>query len=167
MRRPRFLVSWWPTLLLAILNGAGVLGCVLLLWQGSALPSMLATPPRRLAAPQGFADLDRPLPDLAILQDTALFHESRTFYVPPALPELQNRPDYRLSGTLVIPGQAAAALLTHNPTGARRKVREGDDLEGWTVDAIRVKALVLRHGEQQLEIRSAPPAVMNRMSGAP
>jgi hypothetical protein len=148
----------WPTLLLALANIVGVWACAMRLWHGSEVQSTLATAPVRIAAPDALQD---PIPntiDLTAVQSAALFYESRTFYVPPVNHQVQPPPDYKLSGTLVIPRQPTVAMLIQNRSGARIKVRAGDDLEGWTVESIQAQSVLLRHVGQQFEIQSAARA---------
>src|SRR5215471_13846360 len=148
----------WPTPLLLLVNIAGVVACVLQFVHGSQAHSIAATVADKIAAPTPLSDPTLNSIDLSGIQNAALFYEARGFYVPPVVPELQTRPDYRLSGTLLIPNQPAVAMLIQNQSGARLKIREGQELEGWTVFAIRPQGVTLRHGEQELEIRSVARA---------
>ena len=154
---PHWLANFprWPTLLFAIVNAAIASTIAARLWQGSQAHSILETAARPIAMPEPLRDLAPSAIDPTVIQSAALFYESRSFYVPPAAPVLQTRPDYRLSATLTIPGQPPFAMLVQNQSGAKIKVRVGDDLEGWTVDAIQARAVLLRHEQQQLEIRSS------------
>jgi type II secretory pathway component PulC len=143
----------WPTLALALLNGVGLWACLAQLWHDSAARALLSTAAQEIPRPTQSQDPARTRADFAIVQSAALFHGSRRFHAPPAVAEVQSRPDYRLSGTLILPNRPAVAMLIQNQTGARHKVRQGDELEGWTVESIRPRLVTLRHGQHQLEIR--------------
>jgi len=154
---PRRLASGFrgPTLLLVVVNTAAVWACGARLWHSSAAQIILATPPQRIAPPPALQDPIQRSIDLASVQSAALFYESRSFYTPPAIPEVQRPPDYRLAATWMPPNQPATALLVQNQSGTRIKVRPGGDIEGWTVESIAAQVVMLRHGEQQIEIRTA------------
>lgn len=99
--------------------------------------------------------------NFASIQDQPLFYSSRHSYVPPApsaAVPIPPKPDYRLVGTFVIPAKPTVALLS-NANGLARKVKAGDELDGWTVAAVDAYRVVLGYGQQSLEIsRAGQPA---------
>jgi hypothetical protein len=126
-------------------------------WQGTQVQILLSTaadPATVLLPPVFAADT---VTNWAPLQDRALFHASRRYYVPP--PSVSTlvappRPDYRLSGVMMFPGKLALALLLQNASGMTRKVKAGDELDGWRVQTVETGRLVLRYEQQTLEIVS-------------
>jgi hypothetical protein len=158
LRWPQLRRVTWQRLALTALNVAGVLICIAQLWAGSEAQHILAAAPLPIAPPAPLREPTQRAADLAAIRDAAVFHESRRFFLAPAVLPAQSRPDYRLSGVMVMPGGTRLALLIQNPSGARLKVREGDALEDWTVASIHAQTVVLSHGEQQLEVRAAPRA---------
>jgi hypothetical protein len=158
----------WPTVLLALGNIVSVWAGVTRLWQGSETQLILATAALQIATPNDLQDPIHTAIDLTAVQSAALFYESRSFYIPPVAPRIQAPPpDYKLSGTLVIPKQPTIAMLIQNRSGARIKVRAGEDLEGWTVESIQAQGVMLRHEDQQYEIRSAARAPAAGMQPMP
>lgn len=165
LRRPAILPGW-PTLLLVLVNVAVVSAGAMRLWQGSTARSILATPPQRTAPPVALREPTANFVDLSGIQSAALFHESRSFYIPPAIPAVRARPDYRLSATWRLPKQPTTAVLIQNQSGARIRVQPGAEVEGWTVESIDTQIVILRDGEQQIEIRTARTALGSGMQPA-
>lgn len=155
MRYLRTMFPGWPTLLLILLNAALLVAMATRLSQASPAQSILATTPQSVAAPTPWPEFVTASIDLSNVQDAALFHQSRSFYVPPAVPEVRTRPDYRLSATWRTPKQPPTAVLVQSQSGARTQVRPGADVEGWTVESIEPHVVILRHGEQRIEVRTA------------
>lgn len=125
------------------------------LWQGTEAPGLLATPARELAAPVVSLAEPQRAAALHVLGEQPLFHASRKIYVAPepnAAAAAPPPPAYRLAGTLAAPQRPTVALLTHTGTGEPLKVRAGEALEGWQVQAIERTRVVLSHGQEQLEI---------------
>jgi hypothetical protein len=153
-----------PTVLLVIVNALALWACGARLWHASTAAQMiLATPPQRMAPPPA---LQEPTPrsiELSSVQSAALFYESRSFYIPPAIPEVKLPPDYRLAGTWMPPNKPATAVLINNPSGTRIKAQQGSDIEGWTVESITAQIVMLRYGEQHIEIRTGRPATASGM----
>ncbi len=148
-----------PPPLTVLLAGVNVCVFGLLLytaWTGTETSNLLATPPKPFPPPA--LKLHPPAPEAALtaLQETPLFYASRHFYTPPppsALPPTPPKPDYRLVGTFVIPSKPTVALLA-NSSGVSRKVKSGDDLEGWTVQTVESGRVVLQYETQTFEISS-------------
>lgn len=167
MKRGSFKLPRWGTVLLATANAVGIWLCVARLWQGSEAASILATAPLPAHAPRPVKESEPAAEDLTAIMAAALFYQTRAFYTPPPVPQLQPPPDYKLSGTLVIPQQPTVALLIQGHTGARTKVREGDTLDGWKVASVQPQAVTVSHGEQQFEIRSTARTTAFGMRAVP
>jgi type IV pilus biogenesis protein PilP len=115
----------------------------------------------------GDAKLANPLASLALdeLRDTIrrpLFEEGRRPVqapVPPA-PAAPAPPPRRtadpkaltLMGILTSEGRAIA-LLTRNQTGQNVRAEEGDTVDGWTIERIEARHVVLRHGETKIALQ--------------
>jgi hypothetical protein len=90
------------------------------------------------------------------LQAQAVFHKSRSFYVAPASPSLQQpAPDYRMVGLMAMPKRPPSAVLLHNQSNVRVRVAAGDQLDGWSVAEVNAKRVVVQLGERTAEINSA------------
>jgi hypothetical protein len=129
-------------------------------WSGTQAKILLAMPPKPFPVPKLDIGLSTPPPSLASIQDQSLFYTSRHFYTPPppsALPATPPKPDYRLVGTFVIPAKPTVALLT-GASGVSRKVKPGDDLDGWTVQVVEVGRVILQFENTTAEISSAGKA---------
>jgi hypothetical protein len=125
------------------------------------------------------ADLDSlpltrtPIPDLAltmpeprlgiypVIQNQALFHRSRAFYVPPppdAAPVLPAIPDYVFAGAMTPPGGKAVAALKDPQTGTLTRVRVGDTLSSWSVRIVDARRVVVEHSGTQREFAATTAA---------
>lgn len=170
MKRPlREMFPGWPTLPLILLNVVALVAIAARLSQESPVQTILATTPRSVAPPAPWPEFVRASIDLSNVQNAAVFHQSRAFYIPPAPPEVRTRPDYRLSSTWISPKQPPTAVLIQSQSGARIQIRPGADVEGWTVESIETHAVILRHGEQQIDIRTArvSPGMGMRAASSP
>lgn len=130
-------------------------------WIGTQASTLLAVPPKGFVMPA--PDIIPPVrrESFAGIQDQSLFYASRHFYAPPppsAVPPTPSRPDYQLAGVFVIPSRPTIALL-RNAAGASRKVRTGDDLDGWQVAAIESTKVLLEYQGQTAEIAGAGKSV--------
>ena len=125
-------------------------------WKGTDMNRLLATPPHRQTFPSATLEPPTRLRSFDSVQESSLFYASRHFLVPPAsdLAALP-KPDYRLTGTFIVPNRPAVAILSA-PSGASRKVAAGDLLDGWTVASVEAKGVELRHGSETYELTSAP-----------
>jgi hypothetical protein len=154
---------WKANLLTAVLVLATVCGLVLLvhrLWQGTQTARLLATEPKPFGVPELDIDIPARAASLAVIQDQALFYASRHLYTPPppsAVPSTPPRPDYKLAGTFIIPSKPTVALLTGS-AGVSRKVKTGDELDGWTVQSIEAGRVTLQSGDTKFDIVSATKA---------
>lgn len=151
-----------PTLLLGALNIAIGAGVLLLVFGGTRAAELLATPGKPPAALKIELANAPPQADLAAIQAQPLMHSTRAFYVPPppnAAPVAPPLPEYRLAGSFISPNKPAVALLA-NPNGTTRRVHKGDDVDGWSVQSIEGKRVVLRWQEQTREI-GVPAAPMS------
>jgi hypothetical protein len=130
---------------------------VRLVWMGTETSELLATRAKVYAPTK--VDLSTPVAaNLAPVKDRALFHASRAFYTAPSLPAAPAtppRPQYQLGGTFVIPQKPTVALLTQSGTKVSRKVRAGDDLDGWQVKAVESGRVVLEYNGELAEISRA------------
>jgi hypothetical protein len=145
------------TVLLIVANAGAVAILLDQALHGTQAARLLATAPKSFAAPH----LDMKLPvgtvDGAVIQDQALFYAIRRLYIPPppsALPVTPPRPDYKLAGTFIIPSKPSVALM-RGAAAVSRKVRTGDDLDGWTVQAVAAGRVTLRFGAMTFDIVSA------------
>lgn len=141
-----------PTLLLGALN-VFILGAALVLaLGGTQAADLLATPAK--SAPALAIDLGQASApaDLAAIQAQPLMHATRAFYTPPPVtaPVAPPLPEYRLAGSFIAPNKPPVALLAGPQT--TRRVHAGDDLDGWRVESIAAKRVVLRWQEQTKEI---------------
>jgi hypothetical protein len=145
------------TCALVLVNLCGLTLLIHRAWQGTQAARLLATEPRPFSVPK----LDTLAParpaSLGVIQDQALFYASRHFYTPPppsAAPVMPPRPDYKLAGTLIIPSKPTVALLTGS-AGVSRKIKTGDDLDGWMVQAIETGRVTLQYGSTMFDILGA------------
>ena len=126
-------------------------------WHGTQTQFLLATAPKPFAIPELNTEGPAQAGSLTVIQDQPVFYASRHFYTPPppsALPATPPKPDYRLVGTFIIPSKPTVALLT-GAGGVSRKVKTGDDLDGWTVHAVEAGRVTLQYEATTLEISSA------------
>lgn len=142
------------TLLLVLINGclAAVLGWRL--FEGSQRTTLTVI---EAAEPDvSFGAIDVPVAAVFdSIQARAIFHKSRSFYVaPPPQADVLPPPEYRLVGSMSIPGQQSAVLM-HQSGGTRTRVSIGDVIAGWTVAAIEPTRVTMQSGERSVEITSA------------
>ena len=126
-------------------------------WYGTQTTLLLATVPKPFAIPELNTEAPARPGSLTVIQDQPVFYASRHFYTPPppsTLPAMPPKPDYRLVGTFIIPSKPTVALLT-GAGGASRKVKTGDDLDGWIVHAVEAGRVTLQYEATTLEISSA------------
>jgi hypothetical protein len=136
----------------------GISGAVVLrLVHGAQTASLLATAPRKAAAPDIHLTWHSPPADMAAIQTQPLFYATRRFYVPPdpgTRPAAPPKPAYRLAGTFISPKEPAIAMLSAPTSGSTRRVRAGDMLDGWIVEAVEARKVLLRYEAEGLEITS-------------
>lgn len=159
----------WPTMLLGLVAAGFVIACLFVALSGTKAGELLATPATPPAAlkieltPEATADL-------AAIQSQPLLHASREFYVAPAsdaAPASPPKPDYRLAGTLLVPGKPSVAMLVSNQNGANRRVKAGEVLDGWTVQAVLRKHVTFTWQNESFDLSSAPPPVSVGMKRVP
>lgn len=138
-------------------------------WVGTQSAALLATAAKPFAIPEPKIEPPGAPANLASLQDQALFYSARHFYIappPPSVPVGPPRPDYRLVGTFVIPSKPTVALLS-NSSGASRKVKTGDALDGWTVQLVESGRVILQYQNETVEISTAGKAGNGGMQVVP
>jgi hypothetical protein len=139
-----------------LVNVALIVAVGLRLWQGTQVGALLATPARKLALTTTVpAEPELAPTRLEPIQQSALFYPARRFYAPPAVVALPPKPNYRLTGTFVVPSRPAVAMLNPSGGGSTRKVSPGDDLDGWTVLSVEASRVVLRLNGELYEITQA------------
>jgi hypothetical protein len=144
-----------PTLLLGgVVVATGVMLLVVAI-SGTQADDLLATRATAVAP----LELDVAAParasDLAALRAQPLLHASRAFYVAPApdaAPAAPPRPDYRLAGTFIVPRKPAVALLTSRAVGTSRRVKPGDEIDGWLVQVVDRRFVTLSWGNERFDI---------------
>jgi hypothetical protein len=143
-------------LVLLAVNLTVAAGIVHELWGGTATRELLGTAPRSGLTLPGLPLESPHTTALNTIQEHALFHATRTFFVavdPHALPI--PKPDYELVGTLIIPRKPTVALLRQRATSASRKVKPGDDLDGWMVEVVENGRVVITNKDKRAEIARA------------
>jgi hypothetical protein len=151
------ILSASPRVLALVAVNAVIAACLLTsAWRGTQTAALLATAPRSMPLPE--VDLTRPpvTTRLATLEDRTLLYASRHVYVAPPPDLAPPRPAYRLVGTFIIPSRPAVALLT-SPQDASRKVKPGDMLDGWLVEAVERHRVTLRHESETFDLADAVP----------
>src|SRR5580700_1063390 len=127
-----------------------------LLWRGTDAEALLATPAKALnLSSPATGNAGASEANLEVLQERALFYSSRQFHVPTPIVAQVPRPDYRLTGTFIVPNRPAVAMLTQSATGAARRIVPGIDLDGWTVASIDASRVLLRLNGEQCELTRA------------
>jgi hypothetical protein len=139
--------------------------CVLLfgrlalqIFAGTQTGVLLETVPRRYAHPSVRIDPPSATEDLAVIRDRALFYPARRFYVAPApsaAPATPPKPEFRFAGAILIPNRPTVALLSNLSTHTSVKVRPGDDLGGWQVQAVERRRVILNFGTETATIEAA------------
>jgi hypothetical protein len=145
------------TVVLVCLNLCALAMLIQRIWQGTQAAQLLATTAKPFPVPELNIGVPTRTATFSVIQDQPLFYASRRFYTPPpasTLPAVPPKPDYRLVGTFVIPDKPTVALLTSS-AGMSRKVKTGDDLDGWTVQAIEVGRVTLQYQTTTADISSA------------
>lgn len=150
-------MPWRPrSAALIALNGVVGVLVIVVAARGTQTRSMLSTPARPLSVEE--ISLTRPAvsPGLGAIQDRALLYASRRFYTAPVGPTAPPHPQYRLVGTFIIPQKPAVAFLA-GATGGSRKVKPGDTLDGWLVEAVEAHRVTLRYEAETFDINGGGP----------
>jgi hypothetical protein len=145
-----------PTQALGLLV-VGLVSCIVaVILRGTQAATLLATPANPAAAFELDLSSPRQSPDLAAMQIRPLVHSSRAFYQKPAEapPAAPPRPDYRLAGALMLPGKAPVAVVVDRIGNHSRRVKVGDELDGWQVASVDRKRVLLTWGAERAEITS-------------
>ena len=132
-----------------------------LLFRGTQVSALLATMPAPADVPDGRIVFEPFHGNYAVISTRPIFYSTRAFYSPPPVIVQDIRvppPSYRLAGTLVIPAKPRVALLTEEKTSLTRKVKEGDDLDGWRVELVEPTRVVVMLGIERFDILGAKPA---------
>jgi hypothetical protein len=147
-----------PTVLLAGVTVAMGAAVLIVAMGGTRANELLATN-ARVSAPLNLDLAARPRSaDLAAMRAQPLLHASRAFYVAPApagAPTAPPRPDYRLAGTLILPRKPAVALLTNRAGGTSKRVKPGDELEGWRVQVVDRRFVTLSYRDERFDITAS------------
>jgi hypothetical protein len=144
------------TVVLAAVNLTLAALLVSLLLAGTQREAIMRSERDAPAVPDMDLSLPQPSADVGSIQVQSVFHISRSFYVAPAPGIVEApAPDYKLTGSMSIPGRGRTAVLTHAQTNARVKVAVGDVLEAWTVQEIGSRAVTLVTNGRTIEISAA------------
>ena len=160
----------WPTLAIGLVVFALSGACVFVVLGGTRAAELLATPARAPAALKIELASSTTSADLTAIQAQPLLYASRVFYLAPAVdatPAAPPRPDYRLAGTFLVPGKPAVALLANSQSGANRRVKPGETLDGWTVEAVSRKQVTFLWQDQRFELSTTPPPVSAGLKRVP
>jgi len=157
--------AWLQLPLPTKLLGAGTFAIAMIIvyvaFAGTRAKKLLATAAQP-ATTLDFDVTDAPrATDLAAIQSQPLVYASRSFYVAPlpnTVPAAPPRPDYRLAGTILAPHKPAVALLVSRQTGANRRVKSGDELEGWQVQAVDRKQVTLAWQSERIDLSATTTA---------
>jgi hypothetical protein len=95
--------------------------------------------------------------DMTAMREEAVFYSRRTFYHPPAQSQAVSTPDYDLAGVMSLPKGKWLAFVKRRSDQSNRTLHEGDDLEGWRIESIGSGRILIAHGEQRSELKSATP----------
>lgn len=143
----------------ALIAGHLVAVGLLISWflQPSAVDRVLQASPSKMPLPSLARPPPHTAPPLDLIQSRALFHASRTFYVPPpvliAPVDLKPPPPaYKVAAVLISTHQPPVALLTDVQGKGFLKVRRGDVLAGWTVESVAPKRVTLNFQEERIEL---------------
>jgi hypothetical protein len=133
--------------------------------QGTAVQSLLATPVGK--SPWEKVSLETPKAgaDISGLRDKPLMYATRAVYVAPPtqISVAPPAPAYKLAGTLVMPSKPTRATLVPMAGGRSIRVKPGDSLDGWTVQSVDMKRVILAFGEQRTELSRSSDAPAGRM----
>jgi hypothetical protein len=148
-----------PTLLIGLVTAALIMTTLYIAIEGGRTTELLATLPKAPAALSfDLSDVPRNA-DLASIKSQPLVYASRAFFIAPpadATPATPPRPDYRLAGIFLVPRKPAVALLVNRQSGANRRVRPGDELDGWRVRAVDSSHVTLAYDAESFELHAAP-----------
>lgn len=158
-------------------NAIGLIGLLLLASTAIASVVLALTPSatdRLLATPAGRVPYQSPVlvaraapVDAKLIQSASLFHPARQYFEPPPVTTAPPRPDYMVAGVLAAPGGKAVAILSQRATQATRRVKAGEDLDGWTVAAIERSRVTLRFEQEQFDLLGATASAQTGLARRP
>lgn len=149
----KFSFTHRPLTLSLLAINAGLLALVVWrLGSGNHTARILATPSRTVSLSTPALSVHASQSNLAAIADRPLFHVSRRYVVADPTPATPAAPNCRLVGTFMRPQQPGVALLNCPADGESKKVRPGDEFEGWRVKTVEVRRLVLQFGTHEIEI---------------
>jgi hypothetical protein len=160
----------WPTLALGFIAAGFGAACLWVAMSGTQATELLATRARAPVDLKIVLAPSAPSTDLGAIQSRPLMHASRAFYVAPspgATPTTPPRPDYRLAGTFLVPGKPSVALLVNNLSGASRRVKTGEMLDGWTIQTVLPKQVTFTWQDERFELSTTPPPVSAGLKRVP
>jgi hypothetical protein len=144
------------TAALCAVNSAIALTAIVYALRGTQATVLLATPAILIAPPPQHLQVPTMHMDIAVVQDADLFHSSRRFFEAPVVaataPPL---PNYELVGTFAIPNKPTLAFLKNPLTGVSRKVVAGESLDGWDIQLVESRRVVLQYQNESREILAA------------
>ncbi len=108
--------------------------------------------------------------NLAIVGTQPVFHRTRQFVRPPDPAAVDLRPpppSYQFAGAMLLPGKPPLAYLRGAQASQSTKVSVGEILEGWTVQAIEPRAVVLAFEGETITIGSAQAPAAGIVAVAP
>jgi hypothetical protein len=143
------------TISLAFLN-CGLVALLIFSWESGQrrVHELEALPPHNLSQTDLSAldPMPAQIPDLARIRDEAVFHNSRSFYRPPAPSQIIPPPDYELAGTMGVRDGKRVAVVKKRSDQTSRTIHVGDDLDGWRVQSIQAAKVVVIREDQHAEI---------------
>ena len=108
-----------------------------------------------------------PLRDFGEVLARPVFSETRRPAPPEAVAAPASSAPFALVGVVVSPGERHV-LLEHGQPPRIDRVAEGQELDGWTLEAVELDRVVLRRGDSRVELKAkgrAPPAPQTRRAG--
>jgi hypothetical protein len=148
-----------PSLPIALCFGLG--GVIYIEAQApSSVTARAAAPaPAPLHQPQNVDPADPaftspPLESLAEVVDRPLFAPARRTAPPPTSATSPSPTGFALVGVVLSNG-AAHALIEHGQPERMERLVEGEDIDGWSVESIRLDRVVLRRAELRADLRLA------------
>jgi hypothetical protein len=144
------------SLIVVCLALSGLVAIEWLRWQDDAAPP--APPPASLTAPPTTAlNFTMPaLPTFAEVLSRPLFSSTR--HPDEAAPVIQNAPSTMTLIAILISPRGPHALVRHGSPAQLDRVVEGQTIDGWTAEAIKVDRIIFRRGDDMLELVPANAA---------
>lgn len=161
--------TWRVLSVLLVIVNVGLAGVIVyVVRRGSGIETILAAKPRSIDIPVLPAAHTRSGEDWGALQQQAVFHSARRFFEAPTPEEnVLPVPNYRLAGVFLLPRKPTVAVLTPTAGGASRRIKAGEDLDGWLVRAVELHKISLEHGVQRAEIVDGRPVAASGLHKTP